>query len=79
MFIMSKRNVILPSVDGTKKHKVSRGFVGDIPDWATKTAYFRALVADGKISVPASHQDKDTQDAADSKVKTRRGKTVTEE
>lgn len=79
MFIMSKRNVILPSVDGTKKHKVSRDFVGDIPDWATETAYFRALVADGKISVPASHQDKDTQDAADSKVKTRRGKTVTEE
>lgn len=79
MFIMSKRNVILPSVDGTKKHKVSRGFVGDIPDWAAETKYFQALVADGKISVPASHQDKDTQDAADSKVTTRRGKTVTEE
>ena len=79
MFIYSNRNVILRSQDGAQSYPVRRGFVGDIPDWATKTAYFRALVADGKISVPASHQDKDTQDAADSKVKTRRGKTVTEE
>lgn len=79
MFIYSNRNVILRSQDGAQSYPVRRGFVGDIPDWATETAYFQALVADGKISVPASHQDKDTQDAADSKVKTRRGKTVTEE
>lgn len=79
MLVMAKRNVMLPSADGTKKHAVSRDYVGDIPDWATETAYFRALVADGKIVVPDSHKDKDIQDAAESKVTTRRGKTVTKE
>ena len=74
MFILSKRRVILPSKDGTRKHLVERGFVGEVPDWAADTDYFRALVADGKITVPASTRDKDTQAAAEKPVKTRRGK-----
>lgn len=79
MFILAKRSVILPSRDGTMKHNVKRDFMGDIPDWAAETAYFRALVADGKIVIPDSHKDKDTQAAAEDKVTTRRGKTVTKE
>lgn len=79
MFVMVKRNVILPSRDGSKKHAVSRDYVGDIPDWATETAYFRALVRDGKIVVPDSTKDKDTQAAAEKGVKTRRGSKTTEE
>lgn len=79
MFIICKRRVILPSRDGSKRHLVPRDFIGEIPDWAAETDYFRALVADGKIGVPESHKDKDTQAAAEKGVKTRRGSKTTEE
>lgn len=78
MFILSKRNIILPSPDGKQSVRVARDFVGEIPDWAAQTSYFRALVADGKI-VPTTHRDKDQQEADEKKVKTRRGKETTEE
>lgn len=78
MFILSKRNVILPSSDGSRTHFVPKGFIGNIPDWAAETKYFEALVADGKI-VPTAMPDKALQDAAEKKVKTRRGKETTEE
>lgn len=57
MFIVAKRNIILPSVDGTQTHRVERGFIGEIPDWATQTPYFDALVKDGKIGTPPSKKD----------------------
>lgn len=57
MFIAAKRNVILPSADGSETFRVQRGFVGEIPDWATKTPYFQDLVKDGKIGIPKSHKD----------------------
>lgn len=79
MFIMAKRNVILPSPDGSRQHKVDRGFIGNIPDWATETDYFRALVKDGKIAVPQGTKDKDTQEADEKLVTVRRGKTTTKE
>ena len=62
MFILSKRNIILPSPDGKQSVRVARDFVGEIPDWAAQISYFRALVADGKI-VPTTHRDKDQQKA----------------
>ena len=61
MFVLSNRNVILPSPDGSRACPVSRGFVGEIPDWAADTDYFRARVKDGKISLPASHKDRDVE------------------
>lgn len=79
MFVMSKRRVILPSRDGTQQHLVPRDYVGEIPDWAADTDYFRTLVADGKIGVPESHKDKDTQETAEKPVKVRRGAKITEE
>lgn len=79
MFILSKRNVILPSKDNSRKHQVKQGFVGNIPDWAAETDYFRALVKDGKITVPESTKDKDTQAANEKPVKVRRGSKTTEE
>ena len=79
MFIISKRRVIRPSSDGTKAHTVPRDYVGEIPDWAADTDYFRALVADGKIGVPESRKDKDTQKTAEKPVKVRRGDKTTEE
>lgn len=78
MFVLSKRNLILPSPDGSRSIRVRQDYVGEIPDWAAQTAYFSALVADGKI-VPTTTRDKDTQAAAERKVKTRRGREVTEE
>lgn len=78
MFILSKRNIILPGPDGASSIRVQRDFVGEIPDWAAETAYFRALVEDGKI-VPTGRRDRQTQEAAEKKVKTRRGSETTEE
>lgn len=79
MFVMSKRRVLLPSKDGSRSHLVPREYVGEIPDWAADTDYFRALVTDGKIKVPQSHKDRDTQAAAEKGVKVRRGSKTTEE
>ena len=73
MFVMSKRNIILPSPDGTASVRLVRDFVGEIPEWAAQTEYYRALVADGKI-VPTGKSDKDIQKADEKKVTTRRGK-----
>lgn len=67
MFIVANRKIILPSADGKRKHPVARGFIGEIPDWAAETAYFRALVADGKIGVPQSKKDADVETAAETK------------
>lgn len=78
MFVMSKRNIILPSPDGTASVRLVRDFIGEIPEWAAQTEYYRALVADGKI-VPTSKSDKDIQKADEKKVKTRRGKETAQE
>lgn len=72
MFIVSNRNIILPSPDGTAQHFVPRGYMGDIPEWATETAYFDSLVADGKIVITQSKRDAELADAleaADKKAK----------
>lgn len=57
MFITAHRNVIIPL--GGKAYPISRGFVGEVPDQVAQTAYFQALVRDGKISIPASKKDSD--------------------
>lgn len=57
MFITSHRNVIIPV--GGMAYPISRGFVGEVPDQVAQTAYFQALVRDGKISIPASKKDRD--------------------
>ena len=78
MFVLSKRNIILPSPDGTASVRLARDEMAVVPDWAAETEYFRALVADGKL-VPTGTGDKDTQAADEKMVKTRRGKETTEE
>lgn len=79
MFIYSKRNVIIPAPDNSRNIFIKAGFVGDVPDWVGDTPYFKALVEDGKITIPPSHKDKDTQKADEAPVKVRRGKKVSEE
>lgn len=78
MFILSKRNLILPSPDGSMSIRVRRGYLGEIPDWAAGTGYFEELVRDGKIAVTGK-TDKAVQAAGEKKVKTRRGRVETEE
>ena len=78
MFVLSKRNIILPSLDGSTSVRLRAGLMEPVPDWAAETPYFQALVKDGKI-VPSGRSDKEAQAAAEKKVKTRRGKEVTEE
>ena len=63
MFVFVTPSVILPPPAAPRAFPVSRGFVGEIPDWAADTDYFRALVKDGKISLPASHKDRDVEAA----------------
>ena len=65
MFIVANRNIVLPSADGAAQHFVPRGYMGEIPDWATKTAYFDLLVADGKIVVTQSKRDAALANALD--------------
>lgn len=66
MFILSKRNIMFRTPDGAQTHFVRRDFVGEVPDWVGKTKYFKQLVADGVIAVPASTKDADVQPAAES-------------
>lgn len=74
MFVMSKRNIVIPSPDGAQSVRLHAGFVGEIPAWAASTPYFAGLVADGKIVIPESRKDKATQEAAERPTKTRRKK-----
>lgn len=78
MFVLSKRNVIVPAPDGSTAIALRRDVMTDIPEWAAQTDYFQALVRDGKI-VPTGTSDKESQKAAEKKVRTRRGKTISEE
>ena len=78
MFVLSKRNIILPAPDGSAAVRLRAGMMETVPDWAAETPYFKALVRDGKI-VPSGTSDRETQTAAEKKVKTRRGKEVTDE
>ena len=76
MFILAKRNIIIPSnARGVEPVVLKKDGFATVPDWAADTAYFRALVDDGKIVV-SDHSDKAVQDAADKPVKTRRAKAA---
>lgn len=75
MFVLSKRNIIIPShTSGVDPVVLKKDGFSDVPEWAAQTAYLKALVEDGKLIV-TDHSDKATQDAADKKLKPRRGKS----
>ena len=70
MFVLSKRNIVIPAPDGSAAVRLRAGMM--------ETDYFRALVRDGKV-VPSGTSDREGQKAAEKKVKTRRGAETTEE
>ena len=78
MLVLSKRNVIIPAPDGSTAVALRRDVKTDIPEWAAQTYYFQALVRDGQI-LPTGTSDKESQKAAEKKVRTRRGKAISEE
>lgn len=63
MFIMSKRNIIIPSPDGKMSKKLHKGYVGEVEDWVTKTDYFKDLVADKKIIITETTKDNELEKA----------------
>lgn len=65
MFILSNRNIVLPTRNGEESHVVSRGFIGEVPDRFCDTPYFESLVKDGKIVLSKSTKDKDVVKAAE--------------
>ena len=69
VFVMSNRNIIIPSPDGKESVRLKRGDICQGPDWAAQTAYFKALAADGKLVV--SEKSEGTEK---SKSRSRRGR-----
>ena len=63
MFVMSNRNIIIPSADGMNAYNLPKGYIGRVPEWVTKTEYFKALVADGKVTVTQTAKDRDVEKA----------------
>ena len=55
--IISKRNIIIPSPDGRQVFPIPKDYIGSVPDWVTKTKYFKELVKDGKIAVSSTTKD----------------------
>lgn len=58
MFVVSKRNIILPGPNG-EKFRMPKDYMGPVPAWAEGSAYLKALVADGKVILSESGTDKD--------------------
>lgn len=61
VFVMSTRNIIIPSPDGKEFVRLERDGLCQVPDWAAKTAYFKALAEDGKLVVSDSRKDRDQE------------------
>ena len=70
MFILAKRNIILPSPDHSDFFKVRIGQLVDVPDVFCRTPYFSALVSDGKITIPVTKKDRDVIEADEKAEKT---------
>lgn len=63
MFVLAKRNIVLPTADHTERLMLHKDAFEDVPERFTSTAYFAELVRDGKIVIPESRKDKDVEAA----------------
>lgn len=64
MFVVSKRNIIIPSPDGSQAFRLPKDFMGDVPAWVSDSPYFKGLVSDGKIIVSNSKSGKSLEASA---------------
>lgn len=62
MFVVSKRNIVIPGPNG-QSIRLKREWMGEIPDWAGETEYFQDLVKDHKVFISATKKDKELQKA----------------
>lgn len=69
MLVYSRVNAIIPSNDGREKVRLNRGVVADVPKWALATAYYKALVADGKLVPTTSNKADADAEKAEAKAK----------
>lgn len=65
MFIMSKRNFLVPRADGSR-YMIRKDYIGDIPEDVAKSWLVQAAIKDGGIATPSSHLDGDLR-ASDAK------------
>ncbi len=65
MFIVAKRNIMIPEPNGDRSFFIPIGYMGTVPEWAANTAYFRELVNDGKIVISESTKDKALDEAVE--------------
>ena len=65
MFVVSNRNIIISTPDGTERYSLARGYMGTVPEWVTKTDYFRSLVDDGKIAITKKAKDSELENAVE--------------
>lgn len=63
MVIMAKQAVLFVRHDGQNFY-VPNGFIGQAPDWVTKTRQFKEMVADGMIVAAETSKDKDLDKAS---------------
>ena len=75
MFVVSKRNIILPGPDGEKFH-MPKDYMGLVPAWAEDSAYLKALAADGKVIISASGTDRDFSAGEKNPRRNRKGKNA---
>lgn len=62
-FVVSNRNIVIPGPAGTQPCRLTRGYMGPVPDWVPETDYFKALEADGKVVRSQSRRDRDVRKA----------------
>lgn len=73
MVIMTKQAVLFLHPTGGKDFRVPNGYIGQCPEWVTKTRQFKEMVSDGMIAASATSKDKDLA-AAEEKALRKNGK-----
>ena len=58
MFIVSKRNFVIPRADGTA-FKIAKDFIGEIPADVSQHWLVQAGLKDGTIAAPATSADRE--------------------
>ena len=69
MFAVIKVASLIYSTDRAKTFRCPAGYMGDIPEWVTKTDHFKELEKAGLAAVTKTSKDKETQAVAEKPVK----------
>ena len=75
--VLPKRNIIIPSPDGKTSVRLNKGVITQVPDWAPKSSYYKALVADKKLLVMTGGRKGRDKNAEEKAAESGGGDTVT--